>query len=58
MDMEIFEQIEAKLSDFNAFETLGVVNTEIRHSNVLAWLLNPRENHGIGDVFIKKLIQV
>ncbi|MFD3156721.1 PD-(D/E)XK nuclease family protein [Haloimpatiens sp. FM7330] len=57
MDMEIFEGIETKLSSFNAFETLGVVNTEIRHSNVLAWLLNPKENHGIGDVFIKKLIQ-
>lgn len=57
MDMEIFEQIETKLSNFNAFETLGIVNTEIRHSNVLAWLLNPKENHGLGDVFIKKLIQ-
>ncbi|MEA4826902.1 MAG: PD-(D/E)XK nuclease family protein [Clostridium sp.] len=57
MDMEIFEQIETKLSNFNAFETLGIVNTEIRHSNVLSWLLNPKENHGIGDVFIKKLIQ-
>jgi hypothetical protein len=57
MDMEIFEQIETKLSNFNAFETLGIVNAEIRHSNVLAWLLNPKENHGLGDVFIKKLIQ-
>lgn len=57
MDMEIFEQIETKLSSFNAFETLGIVNAEIRHSNVLAWLLNPKENHGLGDVFIKKLIQ-
>lgn len=57
MDMDIFEQIESKLSNFNAFETLGIVNTEIRHSNVLAWLLNPKDNHGLGDVFIKKLIQ-
>ncbi|MFA9397435.1 MAG: PD-(D/E)XK nuclease family protein [Clostridiaceae bacterium] len=57
MDMEIFEQIESKLSRFNVFETLGLVNTEIRHSNVLAWLLNPKENHGLGDVFIKKFIQ-
>lgn len=57
MDMEIFEQVEAKISNFNAFEVLGIVNTEIRHSNVLAWLLNPKENHGLGDVFIKKIIQ-
>lgn len=57
MDMEVFEQIETKISKFNAFETLGIINTEIRHSNVLAWLLSPRENHGLGDVFIKKLVQ-
>lgn len=57
MDMEIFEQIEKMIYNFNVFETLGIINNEIRHSNVLAWLLNPNENHGLGDVFIKKFVQ-
>lgn len=57
MDMEVLEQIESKIREFNAFETLGIINTEIRHSNVLAWLLNPQENHGLGDTFLKKFVQ-
>lgn len=57
MDIDILDSINSRLSHFNVFETLGIVNAEIRHSNVLAWLLNPNENHGLGDTFIKKLIQ-
>src|SRR5699024_4441984 len=57
MDIDILDQLDYKLSNFNAFETLGIFNTEIRHSNVLGWLLNPNENHGLGDTFIKKFVQ-
>ncbi|OLO26789.1 hypothetical protein BTR23_22150 [Alkalihalophilus pseudofirmus] len=57
LDIEILEQIETKLANFNVFETLNMYHTEIRHSNVLAWLMKPNENHGLGDLFIKKLIQ-
>src|SRR5699024_8160472 len=42
---------------FNAFETLVIVNTEIRQSNVIAWLLHPNENHGLGDTYLKKFVQ-
>jgi hypothetical protein len=57
MDIEILDQLERKISGFNAFETMGVIHTEIRHSNVLAWLLNPIENHALGEYFIKKVVQ-
>lgn len=57
MDIDILDTIYARLSHFNPFETLSIVNAEIRHSNVLAWLLNPNENHGLGDIFLKKIIQ-
>ncbi|MDU6296185.1 PD-(D/E)XK nuclease family protein [Clostridium celatum] len=57
IDIDILDSLECQLNKFNAFETLGIVKTEIRHSNVLAWLLNPNENHGLGDVFIKKFVQ-
>lgn len=57
MDIEILDQLELRSSEFNVFQTLGVVNAEIRHSNVMAWLLSPRENHDMGDYILKKLIQ-
>lgn len=57
MDIEILDKINTKISKFNAFESLGIVNNEIRHSNVLAWLFNPNDNHGLDDIFLKKFIQ-
>ncbi len=57
LDIDILDELNTKFTHFNVFNMLGIVNAEIRHSNVLAWLLNPKENHGFGDVFIKKFIQ-
>ena len=45
------------LEHFNVFETLKMVHAEIRHSNVLSWLLNPSSNHGIGETFLKQLLK-
>lgn len=42
-------------STFNIFDVLKIARTEIRHSNVLAWIFNPNENHGFGKVFLAKL---
>jgi len=49
------ELLESKLNTFNPFDVLKIANYEIRHSNVLEWLLNPKENHGFKDVFLKKI---
>jgi PD-(D/E)XK nuclease superfamily protein len=51
------ERLENLLSQFNIFETLNIVDAEIRHSNVLAWLLNPNANHGLGNYFIKQFMK-
>jgi len=51
------EQIEAMLSDFNPFETLNLVNAEIRHSNMLAWLFGPDKNHGLGSYFLNLFLK-
>ena len=51
------EKLDNLLSQFNVFDTLNIVNAEIRHSNVLSWLLNPTSNHGIGDFFIKQFLK-
>lgn len=58
LDIDSLDEITSKLSKFNVFETLGLVNMELKHSNVLSWLLNPKENHGLDEVFIKKFIQI
>ena len=43
----------AKRRKFNAFDVLRYAEYEIRHSNVMAWLLDPRETHGIGREFLE-----
>ncbi len=57
LDNPELDEIETELSVFNPFETLSLTHVEIRHSNVLAWLLDPRENHGLGSFFLKRFIQ-
>jgi len=47
------KKLEGLLDQFNIFETLNIVNNEIRHSSVLFWLLRPNGNHGCGDCFVK-----
>ena len=42
---------------FNVFDVLRYSDYEIRHSNVLAWLLTPDETHGAGDAFVKAFVQ-
>lgn len=51
------EQLEAMLAEFNIFEAIGVIRQEIRHSHFLAFLLNPVQNHGLGDVFLKRWLK-
>lgn len=51
------DQLENIIGEFNIFEALGVVRQEIRHSDFLAFLLNPNENHGLSDYFLKRFIQ-
>ena len=53
LDNEDLARLEELTSQFNIFEALGVVRQEIRHSNFLAWLLNPAQSHGLGDSFLR-----
>ena len=48
------ESLEAKLNEFNPLKVLKVDQYEIRHSNVISWLLSPNENHKLGNSFLKK----
>jgi hypothetical protein len=57
VDNKELEQLESLLEQFNIFEAIGAVRQELRHSDFLAFLLDPQQNHGLGDTFAKKLLQ-
>jgi hypothetical protein len=50
-----------KLSEYeekiNIFTIIKNGATEIRHSNILAWLLQVREHHGLGESFLREFIK-
>jgi hypothetical protein len=56
-DLERVSKEKYFSSGLNIFEAAGLYRQEIRHSNVLAFLLRPQEKHGLGDAFLKKIIQ-
>ncbi|HEY7416671.1 MAG TPA: PD-(D/E)XK nuclease family protein [Ktedonobacteraceae bacterium] len=57
VDNPELERLEALLERFNIFEAIGAVRQEVRHSDFLAFLLNPQQNHGLGDAFLKRFLQ-
>lgn len=66
-DLEALRALEADGSDlehveelherFNVFESIGFIKQEAMHSHFLAFLLDPRQNHGLGDLFLKRFLQ-
>ena len=44
------------LTEFDALELLGVSRFEETHSDILAWLLDPRGNHLMGDFFLRSFL--
>lgn len=52
------KKLEVFLSEPNYFEILGISHKELQHSNFLAWLLNPKGSHMIGNYFLKKFINL
>jgi hypothetical protein len=54
---EDLERLEVLLDRFNIFEATGFIRQELRHSDFLAFLLDPQGNHGLEDAFVKRLLQ-
>jgi len=48
--------LESLIGRFNIFDALRISHTEIRHSNFLAFILDPAESHGQGQLFLKALL--
>lgn len=56
-DLKVLEE-KYELNKFNIFDCLKLTRAEIRHSNFLAWLLDPNETHGFNDYFLKKFLKL
>ena len=48
--------IEERRAEFDALDFLRLSNDEEFHSNFLAWLLDPNQNHGLGDCFLQHFL--
>ena len=55
-DISCLEKLNPFIKPFNIFDVLKSSKHEIRHSNMLAWLLNPHVKHGLGDKFLRQFI--
>ena len=56
VDNDELEALSARLAKFNLLRVLRAENAEIRHSNVLAWLLTPTESHGLGPNLLRRFL--
>lgn len=50
------QRLKALLGRFNPFDVLRIGHYELRHTNTLAWLLDPAGNHGLGETFIRAVV--
>ena len=61
-DEQLLDELLRMSNEFNVFDVMHNARHEIRHSKVLAWLLNPNESHNAGraffDLFVRKVYEV
>ena len=51
VDNEDLLSLESLIGRFSIFDALAIAQVEIRHSNLLAFILDPAESHGQGQLF-------
>ncbi len=51
----IQQEIMRRKKEVNFFKILKVQHKELSHSDFLAWILDPNENHGLGTSVIEKI---
>ena len=57
LDIDCLEELAPWTTKLNIFDVLKITRTEIRHSNMLSWLFDANETHGMGDKFISLFMQ-
>lgn len=56
VESQDFKEIERRRMGFCPFEALGMVHAEIRHSNFLASMMDPRGPHGLGSALLREVL--
>ena len=56
VDNDDLLMLESRIGKFNIFDALSITHAEIRHSNFLAFILDPAESHGQGQLFLKAVL--
>lgn len=56
-DASELERIKGLLDRFNVFEAIGFVRQEVKHSSFLAFLLDPKQTHDLGDLFLRRFLR-
>ena len=51
-----FKRLTGKKEEVNIFKIINMVDKEAVHSDMLAWLFNPYENHNLNDKAVKGLL--
>lgn len=57
LDIQCLDELYEWSKSGNIFDILNISKFEIRHSSVLRWLLDPNENHALGDRVLRGVIQ-
>lgn len=52
----LLTELEVALARFNLFDAIGATHKELWHSDFLAFLLDPAENHGLRDGFTRRFL--
>ncbi len=56
-DIDCLAPLLERTEKLNIFDVLGISRTEIRHSNMLAWLMDPNERHGLGNEVLRGMME-
>lgn len=54
---EQFEELKHLAGAFNPYRMLGIAHKELAHSNLLAYLLDPQGEHGLGSQFTNEVFK-
>ena len=57
LDIDCLDTLKQWDTGINIFSVLRIAKSEIRHSNILAWILDPNESHGLGETVTRELLQ-
>lgn len=55
---ETVRKLKSRYENKSFLEILGVGRKEIAHSNFLAWLLDPKESHLLGDFPLRRFLEI